>query len=153
VDVHRHGVGVPVSPRSWCAAALLVLASASACSPTQVCPGNCPDNVGVELDLGCGGADLTSVILTGACNDGDATSPALYMAGPTQSGLTVQPVTAGTCHIQLVFGSGYTFSTDVQFTIKNDGSGCPCSQYLQPSVETIGVHDPGSTCASADAGE
>jgi hypothetical protein len=66
----------------------------------------------------------------------------------------VQPVAAGDCHIELVFATGFTFSTDVQFTTQSGGQPqCPCNTWLEPDQQTIAVNDPSSTCVDGGVGD
>ncbi len=104
----------------------------------------------MTLDLACGGTNLTRVILSGACNVGDATSPDDYLDGSHQQYVYVQPIESGPCHIQLVFATGFTFSTDVHFSTLTDDSDPQCTcQYVQADQTTIAVNNPTATCVDA----
>jgi hypothetical protein len=58
----------------------------------------------------------------------------------------------GTCHVQLTFATGFTYSTDVTFALQPDLGplGCPsCPPYLGPIPSTFIVDNPAATCTDA----
>jgi hypothetical protein len=129
----------------------LVVFNAAAClGSRESCPAGCRGSPNVVLDLSCGGTDLSSVVLSGACNILDASSPATYLGGPQQQYVYIPSYEVGDCHVELTFASGFTFSTDVHFSSQTDESDpqCPCG-YIQPDKQTIAVNNPSSTCVDA----
>ena len=79
-----------------------------------------------------------------------------YVEGNERNLVTFGATAAGTCHVTLVFATGFTYSTDVSFM---EGSGgCPgCPNVLTPFPGSFAVNNPGNTCVvdtgpSTDAG-
>lgn len=136
-------------------AVCLVVVNAAACLKSrETCPGVCRGSPNVVLDLSCGGTDLTSVILSGACNNGDASAPDIYLGGPQQQYVVLPSDDVGDCHVELVFANGFRFTTEVHFTMQTDNSDpqCPCG-YVQADQQTIAVNNPSSTCVDASPPE
>jgi hypothetical protein len=103
------------------------------------------------LDLTCAPSDLQTVTATGPCAaDGGGT----FVGPPTSNLISVFSPTVGTCHVTLVFASGYTFSTNVTFA-EMAGGGCGgCPPYIGATSGPISVNNPESTCVALvlDAG-
>ena len=120
------------------------------CSQGTYAGNGCLDPGGrVELDLACGPSDLTTVNTSGACSEGS--QPAWKYLGGANS-VSVPTEEPGDCHIELVFASGYTFATDIQFVSAKQPCSS-CSPHFDPaSDQPVAVPNPGSTC-SGDAGE
>jgi hypothetical protein len=141
-------------PLAAATAATLGVLLAGGCSGHHDCSASCKGGSGVTLDLACGGTDLTSVILTGACNEGNITSPDTYLGGPHQQYVYLPADEAGPCHVKLVFATGFTFSTDVHFSTLTDDSDPQCTcQYVQADQTTIAVNNPASTCVDGGVGD
>jgi hypothetical protein len=128
--------------------AVFVLLSAigvaqTGCS-TQACNSSVQGPSPVSLDLSCAATNVTSVILSGPCNTADA-SPGLntYIYG---SHVLVYSELPGVCHVVLTFGSGFTYSTDVDFKWRGS-SGCAGNLYIAPTQSRFTVNNPSSTCA------
>jgi hypothetical protein len=104
----------------------------------------------VELVLACSPSDLVGVKVTGPCIAADA-GPAGYFTGSERSVLYVNSVQAGTCTVQLVFATGYTYSTEVQFAQQSNNvpAGCACATSIEPTQQTFHVENPASTCQDA----
>ena len=58
----------------------------------------------------------------------------------------------GTCHVELVFANGFTYSADVSFAFQNVGCGCP--SWVAPTSGPVTVNNPSDTCVAliAEAG-
>jgi hypothetical protein len=135
------------------AALTLSVLVAGGCGWHEDCPSGCREGDPIVLDISCGGTDLTSVVLSGPCNIDNASAPDLYLGGSHQQYVYVQPNVAGTCHIELTFATGFTFSTDVHVTNQSDGdSQCSC-QYQEPDPQTIAVNNPSTTCVDGGVGD
>jgi hypothetical protein len=136
-----------------CAAALALVAivGIGGCTSTYACPGGCPSgNSPAAFDLSCGPTDLTSVILTGPCATGD-TDPARYL-WDHGAGVSFTSPSPGVCHVELIFATGFTYSTDVTFTQVTDSSppGCQqCPSFIAPTQGFTAVHNPSNTCVDA----
>lgn len=142
----------PLGALAW-----LLTAALPGCSQGRGdCPGGCAGPGFVELDLACSPSDLVGVNVSGPCIAPDA-GPSGYFSGSERSALYIDSLQAGTCHVQLLFATGYSYSVDVQFTSQaNDvPAGCPCSTTIQPTQQTFDVDNPAATCqdAGADASE
>ncbi len=142
-----------------CAAVLplgISLGLFGACSSeSQSCPGvPCnPKAIGpVTFDLSCGPTDLTSVVVAGPCAADDA-SVSNYVSGHDNQFVSVSSPSPGTCHIELKFESGFTFSTDVTFGWQTLSSppGCgSCPPYVGSNQGTVNVNNPSATCVGAE---
>jgi hypothetical protein len=108
-------------------------------------------NEWARLDL-CNASDLVTVALSGPCATGDA-SPANYVRPQAPESVVIGSASAGVCHVELVFGSGFTYSTDITFVLQTPGSAdpsCPpCGPYTQPTVSVYVVDNPGAACVDA----
>lgn len=116
------------------------------------CPLICSGDQGALFNLSCAPIDLTSVVLSGPCATGDA-SPSNYVFGNRPYVLIRSP-SAGVCHVELIFTTGFTYSTDVTFILQTDQGtpGCPgCRPHVTPTQSTFMVNNPSTTCG--DAGE
>lgn len=131
-------------------ASLVAVALPSCSQSSGDCPGGCAGPAFVEFHLACNPSDLVGVNVSGVCLASDA-GPAGYFSGGQQSALYVDSLQAGTCHVQLLFATGYSYATDVQFTsqVNNVPSGCPCSTTIQPKQQTFQVDNPAATCPDA----
>lgn len=124
--------------------------------PGPNCPLLCITGGLAELDLSCAHADLESVVVTGPCAEGDA-NPDNYLDRSNTEYLFLGSPSPGVCHVQLEFGTGFTYSTDVTFASETQGyvPGCPeCAPYVGPTQGTFVVDNPSSTCGDggSDAG-
>jgi hypothetical protein len=114
------------------------------------------------LELTCGETDLTSINVSGPCATSDAGPPYLLAGGVgsavsderplgTASSVYVTSPTPGVCHVQLVFATGFTFTTDVTF-VSGTASACGTTvQYVGPSPVVFQVNNPAATCLDAGA--
>jgi hypothetical protein len=92
----------------------------------------------VAIDLGCHSNEKHTVKTTGPC-----TLPALARADSKD--VDVQTTDAGTCHVELTFGSGAASSLDVKIVSRwralgSDPHGC--------GQEFVGLTDAGDPCMS-----
>lgn len=56
--------------------------------------------------------------------------------------VTVYSSSAGSCHIELTFATGFTYSADVTFTSQTEGL-CPgCAPYIGPTSGPFTVNNP-----------
>ncbi len=94
-------------------------------------------------------ANLVAVEVSGPCATGDASTPS-YVSGESVDIASPSP---GVCHVQLTFGTGFTYSADVTFTSQTAEGDCvPSFSYVGPTQVVFPVAEPGETCmASADA--
>jgi hypothetical protein len=131
------------------AAALALVVVLPGCGPKLACPGFCPGPGPAQFNLACAPTDLASVVLSGSCaTDADA-SPANYVQGGNLSYLFINGTSTGTCHVELTFASGFTYSADVEFVPEQSENGCPvCSPYTA-TVGTFSVNNPSTTCVDA----
>ncbi len=112
----------------------------------QDCCGGCVGDSPAVLQLSCGTTDLQSVVATGPC------------ASYTGDGfVSVQSRGPGTCHIDLRFATGFTYSTDVTFMSQPGGvcggPQCKCPDYVAATSGPFMVNNPSDTCvATPDAG-
>lgn len=132
----------------WLRGAVLCVLAAGICPLVLGCSSSCDGcigNVSAGLELSCGPTNLTAVKLTGPCpprGDGGAGE---YVSGTTGRLVSFGATSPGTCHVTLVFATGYTFSTDVNFFYGSGG--CPgCAQVLTPGTGIIMVNNPSDTC-------
>jgi hypothetical protein len=127
-------------------------------SPSKViiygCNISCPDLfTSAIFILSCDGADLTNVAVSGPCATGDGTIPySLDSADPTT--LYVGSTSTGVCHVELTFGTAFTYSTDVTFSLSTQTGSCCPGPYIAPTQATFTVKNPSTTCVDAgnDAG-
>jgi hypothetical protein len=138
------------------AAALgLLLGGADACgSQGGACgflPYSPPLPTSAFFVLSCGVTDLMSVVLSGPCATGDA-SPSNYVSGQS---VEISTPTPGICHVDLLFASGFAYSSDVTFTSKigtvSACSGPESETYVGPTQTTFIVNNPRATCVDAGA--
>jgi len=107
------------------------------------------------LQLACGPSDLTSVTLSGSCATGDS-SAASYVGGSEDKFLAIGSTTPGVCNVELVFATGFTFSTDITFASMADPvpPGCgSCPSYVGPTQGLFEVDNPPATCTDAGVAE
>lgn len=122
----------------------LVLGCSSGCD-------GCITNVSATLQLSCGPTDLTAVKLTGPCPSFADGGVGEYVTGTTDRIVVFGATSPGTCHVTLVFATGYTFTADVNFFYGSGG--CPgCPEVLTPGSGLIMVNNPSDTCLRSDAG-
>jgi len=146
-----------------CAAALglLVVLGGSGCSQNGAC--NCapPGNTAV-IHLGCVPIEPPVVKTTGPC----AVCPGVLANGSIPDGITCGAVAgpsqnitliangAGTCHVELTFGSGATSSVDLDFMSEWEPCGSDphgCGEGFFAATTTVSV--PETACdAGVDAG-
>jgi hypothetical protein len=134
----------------WVAAlGLLASLASGGCSHRDAC-GSIPDPPTKAIfEPSCGVADLVAVDLSGPCATGDASTPS-YVSGEN---VDIGSPSPGVCHVQLTFGTGFTYSVDVTFTSQTAQGDCvPSFSYVGPTHVVFPVTDPGETCmASSDA--
>jgi hypothetical protein len=99
---------------------------------------------GALFNLSCAPTNLAEVTVTGVCAS-DA-GPSYYVK---DSGVWVNSVRAGDCHVALWFSSGFTYSADVTFTVTSQTGGCCPGTYVSPTKDTFMVDNPSSTCVDA----
>jgi hypothetical protein len=68
--------------------------------------------------------------------------------------LYVASSTAGTCHVELAFATGFAYSTDVVFTSTTTTGGCCSGTGVNPTQSMFMVNNPSTTCVDGglDAG-
>jgi hypothetical protein len=139
--------------------AVLCVLAAGICPLVLGCSSNCnacATDAYVSLELSCGPSDLTAVQLTGPCPAVGDGGVGEYVNGNMHRLVSFGATSPGTCHVTLVFATGYTFAADVTFSSTNPG--CPgCAPVLTPSPPWIMVNNPSDTCVldsgvDADAG-
>jgi hypothetical protein len=136
-----------------CAAALgLLVVLGGGCGKPGECgflPYSSPPPTSAIFDLSCVATDLVTVALSGVCATGDA-SPSNYLSGQS---VEISSQTPGVCHVELMFATGFTYSTEVEFTSKTwpieycNGSGS--ESYIGPTQVTFSVNNPSTTCVDA----
>jgi len=106
------------------------------------CPVACPSGGLQVFTLPCASAQLTSVMLTGACEAGDTSVSQVLSGGE----IAIASPGPGDCHVQLTFATGFVYSADVIFAPIEQGgpSGCPPCSYVGPAQGPIQV--PGAAC-------
>ncbi|MGH7435440.1 MAG: hypothetical protein ACRENE_07180 [Polyangiaceae bacterium] len=100
------------------------------------------------LILSCGATDLANVAISGPCAAGDAATRSTLDSSNPQN-LYVTSTGAGTCHVELTFATGFTYSTDVAFVSTTTTGGCCSGTGVNPTQSTFMVHDPSTTCVDA----
>jgi hypothetical protein len=110
---------------------------------------SCIEAASATLALSCGPTNLTQVLVTGPCAGDGGTSR--YVYGNEQQYVFVGSRTSGTCHVELVFATGFTYATDIQFSETTEGTCGGCAAYPGPSPSFVTVNNPPSTC-EVDAG-
>jgi hypothetical protein len=105
------------------------------------------------LILSCGATDLTNVAISGPCAKGDA-GPSYTVDLSNPQNLYVASSTAGICHVELTFATGFAYSTDVVFTSSTTTGGCCSGTGVNPTQSTFMVNNPSTTCVDGgiDAG-
>ena len=133
-------------------ALIFLFGPTAGCGQSSACPGGCSSGASTKFILACSASDIVSVIVSGPCAIGDA-GLSSYFVGNERSSLYVSSAEPGTCHVQLVFATGYTYAADVQFTSQpgNVPARCGCSSYVAPTQDTFNVDNPRSTCQDAGA--
>jgi hypothetical protein len=134
-----------------CAAIVVVAALVAGCSSGDSCGGEAvPPSATFELS--CDSTDLTSVTVSGPCETDAGTSFYRWEGDVIIDG----PPTAGVCHVELTFATGFTYVTDVNYTVQPvlDCNGHTTDDYLAPTQVTFAVNNPSATCvdAGSDAG-
>jgi hypothetical protein len=120
----------------------------------EVCTVSCGTlSSAATLILSCGATDLTSVAISGPCAKGDA-GRSYTMDSSNPQNLYVASSTAGTCHVELTFATGFGYSTDVVFTSTTTTGGCCSGTGVNPLQSTFMVNNPSTTCVDGglDAG-
>jgi hypothetical protein len=119
------------------------------CSSTQACCTSCPAPEPAAFQLACSSTDLKSVVATGPCATPDASLSSYIGNGAVY----VQSQSAGVCHVELTFATGFTYSADVTFTMRPGGvcggAQCKCGDYPAPTSGPFKVNNPGTTCVDA----
>ena len=122
------------------------------CGSNGACCGLCPDSVPADFNLTCESTNLESVVATGPC----AGPPDASVTGYTNTWMGSEHVyvssdAPGTCHVELTFATGYTYSTDVTFATQSGGvcggPQCTCGDYL--AAGSFAVNNPPDTCIDA----
>ncbi len=104
-------------------------------------PGAIISAEGAQFTLSCS-SDLTQVAVTGPCTNGP--NSGLYLPVYDVEGryVAVYSPSPGVCHVELVFSTGFTYSTDVTFTWQGQ-----CGQhYAGPTTSAFMVDDPSDAC-------
>jgi hypothetical protein len=75
--------------------------------------------------------------------------------GPAGQDVGISSPTPGTCHIELIFRTGFTYTADVTFSSQTAGSCRECPSYIGPTSGQFMVKNPSSTCvdAASDGGQ
>src|SRR5579863_4562546 len=102
------------------------------------------------LNLSCSATDLTNVTVSGPCSTDGAP---WYEA--TGSWIDITSPSAGVCHVELTFATGFVYSTDVTFTMPPADPSVCCNWATTPTQTTFTVNNPSATCVDAgnDEGE
>jgi hypothetical protein len=128
--------------------ALVPLVLTGACSVEQECCGGCPEGRPASFELTCATTDLESVKVTGPCTGGGAGD---YTIGNGE--VFVWGYAGGACHVDLVFGSGFTYTADISFDTQPGGvcggPQCACPDYGTTDAGPLAVHNPSTTCVEA----
>jgi hypothetical protein len=98
------------------------------------------------FDLACAPTDLTAVNVSGPCSGNNLLSDPANYYGNGEGGLgklEVGSQVAGLCHVELIFASGFVYSTDVTFTGTSDSCG---TGFISPTQSVFVVNNPSSTC-------
>jgi hypothetical protein len=121
-------------------------------SATEPCAPLPPPPTQALLWFTCNGTDLTNVNVSGPCASQDASTS----QGTVGQGVYVASASPGVCHVELTFGTGFAYATDVTFesmTRVNCGTTEP---YVGPTQQVFDVDNPSSTCVpligASDAG-
>jgi hypothetical protein len=127
-----------------CAATLgllvVLVGGAGGCDCSGVKCGALANGV-TNIVLSCGTTESPAVRITGPCS----------VLGPaTAQSVAVTSNTAGTCHVELTFGTGFTYSTDVTF-VSSTQTGCCPGTNVSPTQTTFTVNSPSTTCVDAVA--
>lgn len=115
------------------------------------CNGSCAiPYVPATLNLSCSTTDLVSVAVSGPCSTDGAP---WYRA--TGQFIEVTSPSAGICHVELTFATGFAYSTDVTFTTPPADPSVCCPVATAPTQATFTVNNPSATCVdtSSDAGD
>jgi hypothetical protein len=101
------------------------------------------------LNLSCSTTDITNVALSRAC----ATDAGGYYSVGAQFVAVTSP-SAGVCHVELTFATGFAYSTDVTFTTPPADPAVCCPVLTDPTQAVFTVNNPSATCvdAGSDAG-
>ena len=123
------------------------------CTPgSDACTVSCPIPYGfATFNLSCAATDLTNVTVSGPCATGDA-GPSYYVA---EQSIAINSASAGVCHVELTFATGFTYSTAVTFESQSAPNPPVCCPLLTAPTQTMfTVNNPSTTCMDAglDAG-
>jgi hypothetical protein len=113
--------------------------------------GTCIDYGLATFQLACDHSNLTSVVVDGPCLGFDA-GLSWYAERATKGLVEVASSAPGTCHVELTFATGFTYSTYATFDwVKAaDCGGCP--DFIGPTNGPFTVHNPSGTCTATDGG-
>jgi hypothetical protein len=100
---------------------------------------------GALFNLSCAPTNLADVMVTGVCANHDAGSSYSVQ----DSGVWINSLTPGVCHLVLRFSSGFTYSADLTFTSSTQTGGCCPGTSVFPTKDTYVVDNPSSTCVDA----
>jgi hypothetical protein len=133
------------------ATAGLIVALGTGCGPGPDAKCICNSAEPALFQFSCSPNDLTSVVATGPCSMPEAGTPLGFTAPVPPTDVGVFSGGPGTCHVQLTFASGFTYSTDVAFTAQMQFCACPTA--FVPTSGPFMVDNPAGTCiAGPDAG-
>jgi len=97
------------------------------------------------FNLSCSATHLTNVAVSGPCATDDG--PSYSVAGQS---ISINSTSAGVCHVELTFATGFTYSTDVTFESQSAPKPPVCCPLLTaPTQSTFTVDDPSATCVDA----
>ncbi len=96
------------------------------------------------FNLSCATNDIANVLVTGPCANADA-GPQWYTGAPPVWSVGLESPSPGTCHIEIVFATGFTYAADVAFTWQ----GGECRHYIGPTSGPFTVNNPSDTCLDA----
>jgi hypothetical protein len=72
------------------------------------------------------------------------------VSGRDSQYVDINSPSAGVCHVELTFGTGFTYSADVTFTSEPGltGPSCPwsCPMTTYPKLGAFAVNNPSTTC-------
>jgi hypothetical protein len=125
----------------------VVAVSAGGCAEPNPCSGPnafvAKPQTSQILELTCGETDLASVAVSGPCATGDAGPP--YSV--SDAFVSVTSPSPGVCHVELVFATGFTFTSDVTFVSKPALSCGDTAVYVGPAPGVaLHVNNPVTTC-------
>ena len=122
------------------------MAASAGCGHSDNCELVPSTDTFATLRLSCVQPDLRSVTVSGPCTSGDSGPPyQVYDSYVTVSG----PPSPGVCHVDLVFGTGFTFATDLSFVSQSSTSCGDTVTLVGPSPIESFVDNPPATCSDA----